>query len=284
MGALDFELSRISKFLIDRDQDSAETALARRQSFAVTLLCGDNVAGSYGLQLAVLTAASIAIRCFPGVVKAAVSQKLANAPLLLWPSLQLTFGGALIDLLGPEALVGTRGDVHPGHGLLFGDLPARKNALRVTFDGWVAKVGPAVGTPPLPEREYCSLAGILAAALALSELFLAFAGISIEATRRTVGLSLWRPDLDIADPNALGPMVEYLPSELWVLGLGHLGNAYLWALGTLPYQDSRAAEFFLYDFDRVIRENVETGIIFTTEDVRCLKTRASSSWLEKRGF
>jgi hypothetical protein len=72
-------------------------------------------------------------------------------------------------------------------------------ALRVTFDGRIAKVGPAREVPRLPEREYFSAAGILAASLAMSELFLAFAGISLGATRRTAGLSLWRPDLEIDD-------------------------------------------------------------------------------------
>jgi hypothetical protein len=76
------------------------------------------------------------------------------------------------------------------------------NAIRVTFDGWIANVGPAATTSALPEREYCALAGVLAGAIAVSELFSSFAAISIEATRRTVGLSLWRPDLDISNPMA----------------------------------------------------------------------------------
>jgi hypothetical protein len=78
MGAFDSELSRISKMLIDRDQASAEAALARRQECGVTLCCGDDVASSYTLQLAVLTAASIASRCFPGAVRIAEPPGLAN--------------------------------------------------------------------------------------------------------------------------------------------------------------------------------------------------------------
>ena len=78
-------------------------------------------------------------------------------------------------------------------------------------------------------------------------------------------MSLWRPDLDIDDPEALGIPVEYLPRELWVLGLGHLGNAYLWSLATLPYEDPKAVEFALFDFDKVEKDNVETGVIFATD-------------------
>ena len=218
------ELSRISKLLVDRDQASDDEALARRQKIAVALCCGDDVASSYTLQLAVLTAASIANRCFPGAVRAAISPHLAAAPLRLWPWRKLTFGDAIAEILGRGALAEAvevqdeRIDLR--------DAPATRDALRITFDGWIAKVGPMATVPRLAEREYFSAAGILAASLALSELFLSFAEISLEATRRTVGISLWRPDLDIGDPEALGMPIEYLPRELWVLGLGHLGNAY----------------------------------------------------------
>ena len=284
MDGAEFELSRISKLFVDRDQAEPDAALARRQNFRIALMCGSDVAGSRTLQLSVLTAARIATRCFPGAVRAAVSPNVANAPLLIWPARGLTFGAAVADVLGAAALTDPDDDVGSGACLLFGDLPARSNALRVTFDGWVAKVGPARTTDRLREREFCSLAGVLAAALALSELFLSFAGLSIEATRRTIGLSLWRPDLAIDHPDSLGPRLEYLPAALWVLGLGHLGNAYLWSLSTLPYKDPNAAEFFLFDYDRVIPENTETGILFSLADRRRLKTRATSDWLEGGGF
>lgn len=283
MGVFDSELSRISKLLIDRDQASADTALARRQKFTVALHCGDDVASSYTLQLAVLTGASIAARCFPGAVRVVISPQLAAMPLRLWPWRKLTFGEAVVEILGPGALPGG-GEASAPRALIFGNALAAKGALRVTFDGWIAKMGPAEAVPRLAEREYFSVAGILATSLALSELFLSFAEISLEATRRTVAMSLWRPDLDIGDPEALGIPVEYLPRELWVLGLGHLGNAYLWSLATLPYEVPKAVEFALFDFDKVEKDNVETGIILTADFLGRFKTRAAAAWLECRGF
>jgi hypothetical protein len=284
METLDKSLSRISKFFVDRDQTSVEAALWRRQKYAVNLLCGPDVEQSYTLQLAVLTAANIAGRCFPGAVRIVLEHKLAEAPLLVWPSLKRTFGQALACLLGPDALTDLRGHGQEGRTVIFGNAPPTKGALRVTFDGWIAKVGPANDIERLPEREYCSLSGVLAGSLAISELFFSFAEISIEATRRVVGLSLWRPDLDIGDPAALGLQVEFLPRELWVLGLGHLGNAYLWSLATLPYSDPGAVEIFLNDFDKVEPENIETGLVFNADSLRQYKTRTCSVWLEERGF
>src|SRR5947207_14619400 len=112
---------------------------------------------------------------------------------------------------------------------------ATPSAIRVTFDGWVASIGPVRILDRLPEREYCSLSGVLGAALAVSELFLSFADIHVEAARRRIAVSLWRPDADAGEPETLGVPVEFLPKALWVLGLGHLGNAYLWSLASLPY-------------------------------------------------
>lgn len=284
MDAASLEFSRISKLFLDRDETSIEEALARRRKYIVTLMCGPDVVRSYTLQLAVLTVANIASRCFPDAVRVVLEPNLRKAPLLLWPSMKLTFEQVLVDFLGPEAVVDHNSHEGIGHVVIFGNAPETSGALRVTFDGWIAKVGPANKVPRLLEREYCSLAGILAAALAVSELFLSFAEISVEASRRVVGLSLWRPDLDIDDPSAVGVRVQFVPRELWVLGLGHLGNAYLWAIATLPYADAGALEVILNDFDKVESENVETGVIFNQTSLGRYKTRVCGEWLEERGF
>jgi hypothetical protein len=281
MSAFDSEISRISKLSIDRDQADPAEVLARRQAYALILCCGDDVATSYTLQLAVLTAAAVATRCFPGAVSRSISLALASAPLLIWPWLGLTFGGALAEILGPENTVGPSSTPRA---LIFGGAPVIAGAMRVTFDGWNALVGPARSVARLPERQFFPTAGVLAASLAVSELFLSFAEISLEATRRSVGLSLWRPDLAITDPEALGIPVQYLPRSLWVLGLGHLGNAYLWSLSTLPFADPKDVEFALLDFDRVVKDNVETGVLFATRFINQFKAHACSQWLSERGF
>lgn len=277
-------LSRISKLFLDRDQATLEEALARRQRHAVTLYCGPDVGQSYTLQLAVLTAANIASRCFPSAVKVVLVPGLADVPLLLWPSLSWTFGHALTEIVGASALSDRNAVAPEGKGVIFGDVSPRADCLLVTFDGWAAKVGPSTALSRLSEREYCSLAGILGGSLAISEIFLSFAEMSVEATRRIVGLSLWRPDLDVSDPAALGVPVEFLPRELWALGLGHLGNAYLWSLATLPYADSSEVEIFLHDFDKIEGPNAETGLLFETRNIDAYKTRACSDWLQERGF
>lgn len=275
-------LSRIDKLFVDRDGMGVAAARGRREGFTVAICCGGDVESSYTLQLAALTAVSLAARCFPRAVRVVLSEKLQAARLLVWPSLNLTVRDAIIALLGVQTITTTPPAASAA--VLLGDAPPIQKALRVTFDGWVAKVGPAARTERLQEREYCSLAGVLGAAIAISEVFLSFAEISIEAGRRVVALSLWRPTADPSDPVALGVPVEYLSGSLWVLGLGHLGNAYLWALASLPYADPKTVLLYLDDYDSVEPENVETGILFRPDDVPSLKTRVCNAWLEARGF
>ena len=284
MNRREMKLSRISKLFIDSDQMTVAEAQARREEFAVTLRCGPDVSQSRTLQVAVLTAASIATRCFPGAVRVVLDKVAPDSNSVLGPLIRGSFAEALAELVGPQNLRLSNGFGTTGKVLLFGDVQPQADALRVTFDGWIAQVGPAASTGRLAERPYCALAGVLAGALALSEVFLSFAELNIAATRRTTGLSLWRPDLSHTHSAAQGPQVELLPRELWVLGLGHLGNAYLWSVAALPYREPQAVEIYLNDYDEVEAENSETGLIFTPDDEGQLKTRVCSRWLEGRGF
>jgi len=278
------KLSRISKLLIDAGLATADEAQARREDFAVTLRCGPDVARSRRLQVAVMTAASIAVRCFPRAVTVVLDPSLSNSQIALRPLADESFTSSLAGLVGPQNLRFSKTLAAAGKVLLFGDVPPQSGALRVTYDGWIAQVGPSLSTPRLAERRFCTLAGVLAGSLPLSEVFLAFAELNIAATRRTVGLSLWRPELPPAHPEAQGPQIEVLPRELWLLGLGHLGNAYLWCLAALPYLEPEKVELYLNDFDKVESENSETGLLFTQDDEREFKTPVCSSWLEARGF
>ena len=277
--------SRISKLLVDRDDLSVRDALAHRKGQRITLVCGRDVSTSYTLQVAVLTAAALIKRCFPGAMRVVLDDRLAASPLLSWRSMGLTFGPALAQIAKTRRLFSNHSrEGHCETAIVFGDASAPNRALRVTFDGWIAAAGPADTVDRLPEREDGVLAGILAASLAVSEIFMSVMGVSVEATRRPISLSLWQPDADVRVPEARGVPVEFLPSALWILGLGHLGNAYLWALAALRYRDPGEVEIVLNDFDRVESENVETGLLFTSAARGRFKTRVCSEWLERRGF
>jgi hypothetical protein len=70
-----------------------------------------------------------------------------------------------------------------------------------------------------------ALAPMLSAALAVNEAFEFVSTGRGTAGRIPVGLSLWRADTDWLGDVGDEPVLEYLPSRLWLIGLGHLGQA-----------------------------------------------------------
>src|SRR5712692_8593462 len=121
MDTASIELSRISKFFVDRDHTTVDEALARRRNYGVTLVCADDVECSYVLQLAVMTAVSLANRCFPGAVRIALDRRLADSLLVVWPTLGLTFAEALTRLAGATALVCSEASTEGTRTIVFGN-------------------------------------------------------------------------------------------------------------------------------------------------------------------
>ena len=158
-------------------------------------------------------------------------------------------------------------------------------AIRVTFEGWSAGILPLDHDDMrLGESHEFTPAGVLAGALAVAEAFQFLRGNQPVAGRRAVGLSLWRPELSWRDHSASGPAIDRLPSALWLIGLGNLGQAYLWTLGMLPYAVPGEVQLVLQDHDFLAFSNDSTSLLTCPELIRMRKTRAMAGWAEKRGF
>ena len=136
----------------------------------------------------------------------------------------------------------------------------------------------------LAETDSGGVAPAFAAAVGASEAFLYHTDTHVMAGLRSSGLSLWRPDHSWLEADDTEPNIEFLPSALWLVGLGNLGQAYLWSLTCLSYADRKAVRLILQDFDRITLANESTSILTSKEMVGRLKTRAVAEWLEKRGF
>lgn len=275
-------LSRIDKLFMDRQGMSPGESQLRRKQHRLTVLVGDDLGISPGLQLTLLTAVNLGARCFGSRVVVHASAAVWLAPCLVSTFSGMTLADALSELGGTPAV--TSGSIRARRHLLLGNAQAEEKSLRVTYDGWCVAVGPADELPRMGEREMCSLASIAAAAIGISEVFAEFAGLRITAARQLVTLSLWRPDCSIADLQAQGPPIHELPESIGAFGLGHLGQAYIWGLATLPFADVSKVNILLCDDDKVETANVETGALLKRADVGRLKTRIASSWLETRGF
>ncbi len=160
--------------------------------------------------------------------------------------------------------------------------------LQVTWDMWVAHVD--VAGVRMRERGSMVLAPVAAAALAVTECFKRALGTD-EACYRPRSLNLWRPDLPFKVANyldmnadALGPDLEYLPQSVWLVGLGHLGQAFAWCWRLLPYEDRATCQVLVQDFDKVNSANRSTGMFIRPDNVGKLKSRVVSVALERAGF
>lgn len=254
--------------------DEAERLL---QGFTLWIEIGDNSALE-AHQTSLLTAVALARRVFlGGVMVVGPLDVPLRCPIVPSPTLR-----AAVLALG-----GTIAAAVPGlsRRLSIGGEPSVRLSrfhVRTVFAGWAGGVVPAdskgrVGPVVMP------LAPMLASALAVAEAYSDATGESVMAGRQELGMSLWQPArLDwLAEDGA--PALERMPSRLWLIGLGHLGQAYLWALGLLPYPRN-GLELVLQDFDVVTPSTVSTSILTDESMVGMKKTRSVATWAEQRGF
>jgi hypothetical protein len=244
----------------------------------LNLICGEEIRGSASLQAALLTAINSGKRSFLGGVSVALPADVAN--LLPWPS-----KGSLNEVaaeLGARLEAPVRSQT--AHTLYFGKAAdPGQDELSVLCNGWRGGVAPAEQRVSVQSAHDFALGGVLAGALGVAKGFLRVSGLSSRFVTEPQGVSLWRPDLDWRSAEADGPKLELLPLNLWMLGLGHLGQAYLWNLGLLPYPRGSKATFFLQDFDKVVAANWNAGLLCEEGSAGQFKTRLCAAWLEARG-
>lgn len=259
---------------------TVEAAYALFSKYRMAIQAGPALGTSRAHQVALLTIVNAGRRSLLGGVSVI---GIGDAPLLVeLPGDHSSLGDAVTALGGTIAdevdgstslvILGAKNSPEPRSGL----------TLRLTFGGWRGGVGPADEVDALAEDADDVLAAILAAALAVGEVFQNLRG-NVLAGRRTVGMSLWQPDSDWRLPDG-GPSEYVVPSKLWLIGLGHLGQAYLWALAMLPFALPEVMELTLQDFDRLTASNDSTSVLTHTGLVGRHKTREMAHWLEARGF
>jgi hypothetical protein len=277
-------LSRTIKIAIDSGEAATlEDAEKIFQGYHLTIEVGPSVAASPTLQASLLSAVNAGRRAFLGGVS--VGGSLGFDLLIPWKKCK-SIEEAIIDLHG--VVVKTVPCKHPR--VIIGDVSNPLGiglfAVRVTFDGWVSGVVPVDDGRRLPEKQEFTPSGVLAGALAVSEAFQHIRGGNPMAGRRAIGLSLWRlePGISWLDCIEIGPPLNHLPSKLWLIGLGHLGQAFLWTLGFLPYANPKDVSLILQDVDVLSDANDSTSPLTFAPVKKERKTRAIAKWCEDRGF
>ena len=100
------------------------------------------------------------------------------------------------------------------------------------------------------------------------------------------GISLWNLEAgkDWHKKEYMGINEPCLPDSIWTLGLGHLGQAYLWTVGFLPFKSPKETTILLQDHDIVQEENIGSQLLSKYKDINLPKTRACCNFLEEIGF
>lgn len=282
MSATDVEInserSRIRAALVNSGRHTFSEAEQKLAASQLTIAIGAEAAATVAGQAAFLTATVTAGRCFGQLnVEGSLDEPLLCPLPIDAKSLAeaARFLGASAESgqeCAPRILIGS--GLEPGDGW----------SVQAHWDGWSAGVAPgrkhdAIG------RGDCALAGVAAGALAVGQAFLAEQG-DIRAGRFTDRLSLWSPELGEEGGAQPGPPFNeiYLPTDLWFIGLGNLGQANLWSLTMLPYPRPEDVMLFFQDDQLIGKENWGTSILVQRGKYGILKTRVAEDWALARGF
>jgi hypothetical protein len=273
-------MHRLAKLALDTGEASSpEEALQLFSRYRLRIHLGAGWADTLAGQACFLTALNTAARAFLGGVEVSGNFEAT----LRVPLYEGRAAREVVEELGGVYAVDPPSQTPM---LVLGEPPSVRTgfAVRLSWDGWCAAVTPVSDDAGLPCRVDNPLAGVAAAALGVNEAFAHVRGDLPDAGARSVGLSLWRP-LAVADWQAhRGPALTYLPSSIWLVGLGHLGQAYAWTLAMLPYPTNGRAHLVLQDFDKAARSNLSTCLFLSADDIDQRKVRCVSARLEAAGF
>lgn len=277
------QMHRLAKRAMDSGlAGSLEEAEALLKGYRLALAVHDDDITDQHHQAALLTAVALGRRVFLGGVHVHgnLDVKL-RTPLPFGPTLK-----AAIEALGGTCAAGPV----DAPLIAIGGPPLPKSGafqIRAVFAGWRGGIVPAhaQGIEVVPNGTM-ALAPMLSAALAINEAFLHVSGDFVTAGRRITGLDLWSLEGGDAwmSPGSDEPALQLLPSKLWLIGLGHLGQAYLWGLGLLPFADPGKVELLLQDMDVITPSTESTSVLSDGAQVNMKKTRAMAAWAELRGF
>jgi hypothetical protein len=271
-------LNRLAKAVMQRHRVTYDEALTILERFRLHLICPAAAARRGQYQAALLTAVNIGKRAFGGGITVEV---LPDILCVLPGWVGQPLAEVVREVGGQVVLKRVPADRTVWIGFT-AEAPA--GDLVLVADGWRGGFVPAGCAAPFVEADDFSLGGIFAAGVVVARAFADVAGLAVGCCDEPFGLSLWRPDLLWTEENARGPALTRLPQKLWLLGLGHLGQAYLWVLGLLPYAPNSNPLLFLHDYDEITSGNWSAGLLCELGVLGALKTRTCAAWAERRGF
>jgi hypothetical protein len=272
------EISRVRAALVNTGKLSFVEAENKLTASNMSIGIDEAAAGTPAGQAAFLTAVATGARSFGRVL---IGGHLDRTLVVALPEAGETLRDAAVFFGASEE----PSDSSVPH-VIIGSSSTRTSGFQVQafWNGWIAGTAPGARMVDVG-RSDCPLAGIAAGALAVAQVFLREQG-DVRAGHTIQRCSLWSPEQNIENTDQVGPIFSeiYLPTQLWLIGLGNLGQAYLWSLTHLPYPTQVSVRLFLQDDQFVERENWGTSILVQRGRYGLLKTRLAEDWATRRGF
>jgi hypothetical protein len=272
--------NRLALGLARQRRISYHEAEAILRSLTLKLVIDPNSCKSVAFQAALLTAFNTANRAFLSGVSVEIPPDVKLLlPLPGYASLNEALG---ISGFSPRQISNASQTIYFGHS----PSDAEAQACRVDCDGWRGAVSDLDQFSGFNygHTDDISIGGVFAGALAVHRCFLKASEIQARSLESPIGISLWSPGADWRYPVSGSPLLHNLPTRFWILGLGHLGQAFLWNLAMLPFPDRKEVSFLLQDFDEYERANFSSGLLCTESVVGNKKTRHCAEWVEQLGF
>ncbi|MCX6238804.1 MAG: ThiF family adenylyltransferase [Bacteroidia bacterium] len=273
--------NRVAFAIAEKYDIDIEEAINKMNDTSIWIMADESITNSYSKQVAFLTAVNIAHRVFLGGVNCLLP---ANTPNLL--KLESQYFNDLVSQNG--GIITDKNPSRQAIKILIGIVCYDDQCIESASSGWRGGVNfnnqDRVVFPDSNNK--ISLGPIASASLACYYAFCKAYQLNSDGIDLTIGISLW--NLNAAkewfnDEND-GPNNVYLPRNIWTLGLGHLGQAYLWTLGLMPFNIPNETLFLLQDADIVEPENIGSQVLCSEQNIGRPKTRACMIFLENLNF
>lgn len=258
---------RLAKSLADSGEASTiDEAMDTFSRFGVRIRLSPALINDTASQVVALTAINAASRSFQGNVLVDGDDIELNARGFEGTTLH-----SFLAWSGVKSSLGDKTSSWPT--IAVGRGVASEGAIEAWANGWEFGVGQCQRA-----GELFAPACVAAGGLAVSEAFSLLRKDNPYAGRRSLALSLWSPR-----GGAPGGRSPAIPPQhaMWLIGLGHLGQAYAWTLG---FMEPGSNPLVLQDFDIVTNSTLSTSMLSTPSDINSRKTRVTATWLEARGY
>ena len=270
--------NRTAITIAEKHDIDIKDALNKMEKSSISLIANQNIKDSEEMQVAFLTALNISKRVFLGGIYCELPKDCPNRLKLKansFKELVKSYGGLFEENSSQKSVK-----------LLFGIAPYSSNEIEVVHSGWRGGINFCNQERIILNNSSSKvmLGAIASASIACYIAFNKIFSVVENLLDVNTGISLW--DLNAKDKwhELDGPETINLPRNIWTLGLGHLGQAYLWTLGFLPYSQPQKTIVLLEDHDIVAIENIGSQILSSICDIDSPKTRPCSSFLESLGF